>query len=108
MRVNAAGQGDYFQVHVDTQQVSVAAVKEFIERAIYRRFGLEPAERFVEPHPGGGAVGVRLSRFDKLPELAVGLREYALLADAPAAVKPDADRSASSARASSAPGLEKG
>jgi hypothetical protein len=89
VRVNAAGQGDYFQVHVDTEKVSVAEVKEFIERAIYRRFGLEPAERFVEPHPGGGAVGVRLSRFDNLPELAVGLREHALLAAGPTAEKPD-------------------
>jgi len=80
VRVNAAGQGDYFQVHIDTERASVAEVKRFIERAIYRRFGLEPAQPFVEPLPGGGAVGVRISRFDKLPELAVGLKEYALLA----------------------------
>ena len=37
--------------------------------AFYRRFALSPAEDFVEPHPGGGAVGVRLHRYDKLTEL---------------------------------------
>ncbi|HID20924.1 MAG TPA: hypothetical protein EYP14_00780 [Planctomycetaceae bacterium] len=77
VRVNAAGQGDYFQVHIDTQKVSVEAVKDFIERAVYRRFGLKPPQPFVEPHPGGGAVGVRLSRFDKLPELIERLRKRA-------------------------------
>ncbi|NOX55902.1 MAG: NTP transferase domain-containing protein [Planctomycetes bacterium] len=76
VRVNAAGQGDYFQIHIDTEKVSVEAVKDFIERALYRRFGLKPPQPFVEPHPGGGAVGVRLSRFDKLPELIARLRDH--------------------------------
>lgn len=67
VRVNAAGQGDYFQVHIDSERVGVDAVKDFIRRAFYDRFGLRPALQFVEPHPGGGAVGVRLDRFDMLP-----------------------------------------
>jgi hypothetical protein len=69
VRVNAAGQGDFFQVHIDSQEVAVEEVKQFVRAAFYRRFGLNPGQDFVEPHPGGGAVGVRLSRYDKLPEL---------------------------------------
>lgn len=69
VRVNAAGQGGYFQVHVDTQQASPTEVKAFIRQAFYRRFGLAPTPAFVEPHPGGGAVGVRLQRYDMLPQL---------------------------------------
>jgi hypothetical protein len=69
VRVNAAGQGDYFQVHVDTQKADPADVKRFIRLAFYRRFGLRPAPEFVELHPGGGAVGVRLTRFDTAGQL---------------------------------------
>lgn len=69
VRVNAAGQGDFFQVHVDSTQVKLDAVKDFIRCAFYRRFGLAPEQEFVEPHPGGGAVGVRLERFSQIPEL---------------------------------------
>jgi hypothetical protein len=69
VRVNAAGQGDYFQVHVDTHQASPEEVKRFIRLAFYRRFGLSPLPEFVELHPGGGAVGARLSRYDALPQL---------------------------------------
>jgi hypothetical protein len=32
------------------------------------------APEFVAPHQGGGAVGVRLSRFDRLDELVARLR----------------------------------
>jgi hypothetical protein len=74
VRVNAAGQGDYFQVHVDTGQADVEEVKRFIRLAFYRRFGLDPEPAFVEVHPGGGAVGVRLSRYDLLPQLVRALR----------------------------------
>jgi hypothetical protein len=74
VRVNAAGQGDFFQVHIDTSKTDVEQVKQFIGAAFYRRFDLSPAQPFVEPHPGGGAVGTRLSRFDKLPELVRELR----------------------------------
>ena len=74
VRVNAAGQGDFFQVHVDTQQVEVKAVKQFVRLAFYRRFGLTPAHDFVEPHSGGGAAGVRLKRFDDLNDLICALR----------------------------------
>jgi hypothetical protein len=35
---------------------------------------LEPEADFVEIHPGGGAAGVRLSRFDDLPRLVAALR----------------------------------
>jgi molybdopterin-guanine dinucleotide biosynthesis protein A len=69
VRVNAAGQGDFFQVHVDSTQARIEAVKEFIRAAFYRRFGLSPEQEFVEPHPGGGAVGINLKRFDQLPDL---------------------------------------
>ncbi|HWQ57299.1 MAG TPA: hypothetical protein VN442_26685, partial [Bryobacteraceae bacterium] len=68
-RVNAAGQGDYFQVHVDTQKADPSEVKRFIRAAFYRRFGLRPVPEFVGLHPGGGAAGVRLSRFDTLGQL---------------------------------------
>ena len=49
VRVNAAGQGDFFQVHVDTQRASVHDVKEFVRKAFYQRFGLAPEQEFVEP-----------------------------------------------------------
>lgn len=74
VRVNAAGQGDYFQVHIDTQKIAVNDVKQFLRLAFYRRFGLSPEPDFVETHPGGGAVGVSLSRFDALPGLIQALR----------------------------------
>ena len=69
VRVNAAGQGDYFQVHVDTRQVAVPTVQDFLRRACYRRFGLAPEPEFIRPHTGGGAAGLRLDRFDRLAEL---------------------------------------
>jgi hypothetical protein len=74
MRVNAAGQGDYFQVHVDTQKVAIEEVKQFLRLAFYRRFGLSPEPDFVEIHPGGGAVGVRLNRYDSLSHLVQKLK----------------------------------
>jgi molybdopterin-guanine dinucleotide biosynthesis protein A len=69
VRVNAAGQGDFFQVHVDSALARLEDVKDFIRKAFYRRFGLTPEQDFVEPHPGGGALGVRLDRFDRLTDL---------------------------------------
>lgn len=77
VRVNAAGQGDFFQVHVDSLKVNVEEVKQFIRVAYYKRFGLAPAHEFVELHPGGGAIGLRMSRFDLLPKLAKRLRQRA-------------------------------
>ena len=74
VRVNAAGQGDYFQVHVDTHKASAGEVKEFLKRAFYRRFGLAPVPEFVELHSGGGALGIRLNRYDALPQLIQRLR----------------------------------
>jgi hypothetical protein len=74
VRINAAGQGDYFQIHVDTETQEVESVKNFIEKAVYRRFGLRAEQPFFEPHPGGGAVGVKLSRFDNLADLIQLLR----------------------------------
>ena len=69
VRVNAAGQGDYFQVHVDNQKLNPAEVKQFLRSAFYRRFGLRPDPEFVEIHPGRGALGVRLSRYEALAQL---------------------------------------
>ena len=74
VRVNAAGQGDFFQVHVDLRRTRVEDVKDFIRRAFYRRFGLRPEREFIDVHPGGGAIGLRLERFDQLPELVSALR----------------------------------
>lgn len=69
VRVNAAGQGDYFQVHVDTTRANVDDVKRFVRAAFYRRFALSSPLDFVELHTGGGAVGIRLSRYDAVPLL---------------------------------------
>ena len=69
VRVNAAGQGDYFQVHLDRQQVDPADVKAFLRRAFYQRFGLTADPEFVETHPGGGAVGLKLSNYSQLRPL---------------------------------------
>jgi hypothetical protein len=77
VRINAAGQGDYFQVHIDTQKADPEEVKRFLRAAFYRRFDLKPEPEFVEPHPGGGACGIRLSRYDRLPHLIDRLQEAA-------------------------------
>ncbi len=76
LRVNAAGQGDFFQVHIDKQKADPADVKRFLRNAFYRRFGLAPEPEFVELHPGGGALGIRLSRFGTLPQLVRRLEAY--------------------------------
>ncbi|MFK8115250.1 MAG: hypothetical protein AB8B91_23820, partial [Rubripirellula sp.] len=76
VRINGAGQGDYFQVHVDTQLADVDEIKDFIREAIYKRFDLAPAHEFVEPHPGGGAVSLRLNHFGQIPSLVDELSEY--------------------------------
>jgi len=73
VRVNAAGQGDFFQVHLDARRAKPEQVKAFLDRAFYARFGLAPDHRYVEPHPGGGALGLRLDRFDLLPRLIAAL-----------------------------------
>ena len=78
VRVNAAGQGDYFQVHVDSHKADINDVKQFIRTAFYRRFNLTPAHEFVELAPGGGAVGIRLSRYDALPKLVQRLKNHLL------------------------------
>jgi hypothetical protein len=69
IRINAAGQGDFFQVHVDTKKTEADEVKDFIRIAFYKRFGLSPDPDFVEVHPGSGALGLRLSHYDSLPQL---------------------------------------
>ena len=69
VRVNAAGQGDYFQVHLDVTKAAPQDVKQFLREAFYRRFGLTPNPEFVELHSGGGALGIRLTRFDSIPQL---------------------------------------
>ena len=77
VRVNGAGQGDYFQVHVDTELADPAEVKSFIRIAFYQRFSLNPESEFVEPQPGGGALGIKLDRYDQLPNLIAELRQHA-------------------------------
>jgi CTP:molybdopterin cytidylyltransferase MocA len=77
VRINAAGQGDYFQVHVDTRLAPTAEVQRFLRAAFYGRFGLAPSPDFVTVHPGGGAASIRLERFDDLPRLARCLRRRA-------------------------------
>jgi hypothetical protein len=52
-----------------TRLAAPDVVKAFIRRAFYERFGLAPRPEFVQPRPGGGAVGVRLDRLDQLPGL---------------------------------------
>ncbi|MBI5692952.1 MAG: NTP transferase domain-containing protein [Verrucomicrobia bacterium] len=74
VRVNAAGQGDYFQVHIDAERADPGRVKDFLRHAFYRRFGLKADPEFVETTPGGGAVGLRLTRYDAVPELVRRLR----------------------------------
>jgi hypothetical protein len=74
VRVNAAGQGDYFQVHVDKREADPSEVKRFIQMAFYRRFRLVPQPEFVDVHPGGGAAGVRLHRYDLMSQLIQRLR----------------------------------
>jgi len=74
VRVNAAGQGDYFQVHIDSHKVNPDMVKDFMRKAFYKRFGIIPDPDFVEIHAGGGATAVRLTRFDYLPLLLDSLR----------------------------------
>ena len=76
IRVNAAGQGDYFQVHIDTQKADPSDVKQFIRSAFYHRFDLIPDQEFVEVHSGGGAVGLRLHRYDSLPQLVHRLKAF--------------------------------
>lgn len=74
VRINAAGQGDYFQVHIDSQKNDPEKVKQFIRSAFYKRFGLKPDPEFVDVTSGGGATGIRLSRFDLIPQLMIRLK----------------------------------
>ncbi|MGI5832826.1 MAG: NTP transferase domain-containing protein [Thermoguttaceae bacterium] len=69
VRVNAAGQGDYFQIHIDRAHCSVDNVKEFMRKAFYDRFEIRPETEFIDIHDGGGAVGIYLSRFASLERL---------------------------------------
>jgi len=76
VRVNAAGQGDYFQVHIDRHRADPEKVKNFIRKAVYERFGLNPDPDFVEIYSGGGASGIRLSSFGLLPLLIENLKRF--------------------------------
>jgi hypothetical protein len=69
VRVNAAGQGDYFQIHIDQQKANPEEVKQFLRQAFYHRFSLKPEQDFVEVHSGGGAIGLMLKRYDTVPQL---------------------------------------
>lgn len=74
VRINAAGQGDFFQLHVDIQRAQVDDVKQFLRAAFFRRFGITAQPDIVDVHPGGGANGIRLDRLSSLPQLAKRLR----------------------------------
>ncbi|NUQ61383.1 MAG: hypothetical protein HUU20_02775 [Pirellulales bacterium] len=89
VRVNAAGQGDYFQVHFDLAKVTAADIKHFMDRAIYRRFGLDPEYRFVDVSAGGPAVGIGLAQFGEMGAVAAGISKEAGLV--PQRLRPDAD-----------------
>lgn len=52
-------------------------MKQFLRLAFYRRFDLAPHPEFVKVHPGGGAVGVQLKRYDILPQLITRLKAAA-------------------------------
>ncbi|MBK9390015.1 MAG: NTP transferase domain-containing protein [Bacteroidetes bacterium] len=79
VRVNAAGQGDYFQVHIDRHKADPEEVKNFIRKAFYKRFSIKPDPDFVEIHTGGGASGIRLSSFGLLPLLIENLKRPQVL-----------------------------
>lgn len=64
LRVNAAGQGDYVQVHYDVEMVAGDVLKAFMGRAFSERFGLPPPEDYIETCSGGGAIGLRLEAAD--------------------------------------------
>ncbi|MEM7133481.1 MAG: hypothetical protein AAF702_44710 [Chloroflexota bacterium] len=81
VRINAAGQGGYFQVHVDKRCADPEEVKQFLRLAFYRRFGLSPRPEFVEVHPGGGAIGLRLERYADLPAFIELCRRSGSLSD---------------------------
>ncbi|MBQ3388843.1 MAG: NTP transferase domain-containing protein [Thermoguttaceae bacterium] len=74
VRVNAAGQGDYFQIHLDRSLCSADEVKLFMRKAFYDRFGIHPEIDFIDIHDGGGAVGISLSRYSSLDRLIEELR----------------------------------
>ena len=74
VRINAAGQGDYFQVHFDVSKMVAADIKHFMDRAVYQRFGIEPEFKFVDVYPGGPAVGVGLARLSEMREVTAAIR----------------------------------
>ena len=77
VRVNAAGQGDYFQIHFDASKVNPADIKRFMDRAVYERFGLNPESRFVDVYCGGPAVGIRLAQLCEMETVTAGIRNEA-------------------------------
>jgi hypothetical protein len=77
VRVNAAGQGDFFQVHFDLSMVIEDDIKRFMDRAIYERFGLNPEDRYVDVYSGGPAVGIGLAQFRELEAVTAGIRKAA-------------------------------
>jgi hypothetical protein len=78
VRINAAGQGDFFQIHYDASQAAAADIKDFIEKAVYCRFGLNPEYKFVDVAAGGPAVGVALEQLDELQAVAADIESQAV------------------------------
>ena len=60
---------EFVELFLETSVSDLEEVKQFVRMAFYRRFGLSPDPEFVELRPGGGALGVRLTRYDCLPQL---------------------------------------
>jgi len=77
VRINAAGQGDFFQVHFDLSTVIEDDIKRFMDRAIYERFGLSPEDRYVDVYCGGPAVGIGLAQFQELAAVTAEMRKAA-------------------------------
>ena len=73
VRVSGAGQGGYFQVHVDRTMACTHEVQNFLQSAFYARFQLAAPDRFVAAHPGGSATGVRLDDVTEIGPLAHAL-----------------------------------
>jgi hypothetical protein len=77
VRINAAGQGDYFQIHFDVSRAMASDIKHFMDQAIYRRFGLNPEYKFVDVYSGGPAIGIGLAQLSQIGEVAEGIRREA-------------------------------
>lgn len=75
VRINGAGQGDFFQIHIDGRKVDPKEVEDFMGKAVFERFGIDPEQKFVKVHSGGPALGLGFEKLDQMPEMADHLDE---------------------------------